>query len=586
MANNAQYTVQGKGTYDSKDAQEGLNDQSKATNELASSQEELDGRIKILQGSVGILGGALEGVVGTLALSSAVSKENVEAFQNAAVGAIAFADGASRTLTGVKDLQEGLTTLAKNSTVAARASKILGSAIKVATGPIGLAVAGIGAFIAILIALRDKIEVVGKVVDFFGGLFNKVVEAVGLGATETEKFQEAQAALVPGLEREVKLLEAQGASTEDLIEKQRELLTAKRNALKEGTDEYKNAQNELDVFNAKVDADEKKRQADKNKEYRDQLKERNATFKSELQNLQDEAADLEAKTDEDRLALEYERQLRDIDNLKITEEQKNTLRLQAEANYQTKVGDLKEQKKKEQDEKDLALEQERLANIEKLSQDDLVKYSQQLDDIYNLQLSAQDRELNAIQDKYFELEQYYKDDADALVAIETQKQAEITAVNEAAEAARRQLVMGTIDNIQGALTALFGESKAVASANVLIDAAQAAVGIIKNSQGTGPLAIAYQASQFALLAATTIASLRQINQAEPGSTQTPNIPKGVNTTPRGIAGGSFIGGTSGVPAGGIAGGGEPPIRAYVVTGEVTNGQIAESQIRRRRSLGG
>ena len=42
-----------------------------------------------------------------------------------------------------------------------------------------------------------------------------------------------------------------------------------------------------------------------------------------------------------------------------------------------------------------------------------------------------------------------------------------------------QVLNSTIDNFQGALASLFGESKAVASANVLIDAAQAGVGLIK-----------------------------------------------------------------------------------------------------------
>ena len=139
-----------------------------------------------------------------------------------------------------------------------------------------------------------------------------------------------------------------------------------------------------------------------------------------------------------------------------------------------------------------------------------------------------------------------------------------------------------IDNIQGALAALFGESKAVASANVLIDAAQAAVGIVNNSQKTGPFAIAYQATQFALLAATTIASLRQINQAEPGATGTPSIPRG--GTPQSVftAGTQTIAGATGTVA--PSGLQAQPMRAYVLSSDVANGLEANTLLRQRRQF--
>jgi hypothetical protein len=129
----------------------------------------------------------------------------------------------------------------------------------------------------------------------------------------------------------------------------------------------------------------------------------------------------------------------------------------------------------------------------------------------------------------------------------------------------------------------------------LIDAAQASVGIIASSQKfkdpTGTLAIIYQISQFALLAATTTAALRQINSAQPGSGGgTGGTPK-----PTPIGGGAFTGAlpgtgggvpTSGTPTTGTpAGGTGEPIRAYVVTQDVTNGQEAAAAINRRRRLG-
>ena len=117
----------------------------------------------------------------------------------------------------------------------------------------------------------------------------------------------------------------------------------------------------------------------------------------------------------------------------------------------------------------------------------------------------------------------------------------------------------------------------------MIDAAQAGVGIIKNSQTTGPFAIAYQATQFALLAATTVASLRQINSTEPGSGGSPNTPGGVGRIPTFGVGTTTIGG-------GVTATSTPsfstsaPVRAYVVTGDITNGQEAEALLNTRRQF--
>jgi len=160
------------------------------------------------------------------------------------------------------------------------------------------------------------------------------------------------------------------------------------------------------------------------------------------------------------------------------------------------------------------------------------------------------------------------------------------AITAAEENAKQMLLTQGIDNLQGALGALFQENKAVASANVLIDAAQAGVGIIKNSTTTGPFAIAYQATQFALLAATTAASLQQINSAEPGSAGTPNTPRpsGVPTTggtTDGLSGPGFnlglpqTGGTSGVTT----------LSAVVLAGDVTSAQAQDAAIRNRRRFG-
>jgi hypothetical protein len=556
--------------------------------------EALEGSIKVLDGAVNLVGGTLETVAGGLALTGALSKEQAEQFESAAIGAIAFADGAKRTLDGVVNLQEGFTKLAAGSKAAAVASRVLGTAIKVATGPIGIAVVAIGAIITILVKFKDSLGIVGDAIDFVTNGINKLTDAIGLTDTAAAKEIETNKKLAESQANKLELLKAEGADRETLVKKERELLKTRVKAEKEGSDEQKKAIQDLALFNAKVRGENAKADADAQKKRLDEAKKANDLYKDQLQKFADEEVNLLAKTDEEKLKIEFDRTIREINDLELSEARKAELRLQAEENYQIKVGQLKEEKLKEQAEKEAALQLQLDQAAQDKANQDIVNFSAQLDEIYNLQLTDQQRSLNAVQDKYSQLEEFYKDDAEALKAIAEQKENDITAIEEAGAAARRQIIGGTIDNFQGALTALFGESKAVASANVLIDAAQAAVGIIKNSQGTGPLAIAYQISQFALLAATTVASLRQINSAEPGSSGGGGFtaPK-----PTPVTGGAsiFTGalpGTGGTPTTGVPTQGSPtgggraePIRAYVIAQDVTTGQEADAAINRRRRLG-
>jgi len=507
--------------------------------------ESLEGSIKVLDGAVNLVGGSLETIAGGLALTGALSKEQAEQFEAAAVGAIAFADGAKRTLDGVVNLQEGFTKLAANSKAAALASRVLGTAIKVATGPIGIAVVAIGAIITILYKLKDSISVVGKAFEFFGNLFTKVTDAIGLTDSATEKLIETNKKRGEQLKFELDLLKAKGASEEELAKKERELLKANIAATKAGSEERKKAEQELQIFEAQVITDRQKRQDEANKKAAEKRK---------------EAAE-KKKAEEEKAAADA---------------------LKREQDFLKQLDDLRKE--------DEARQAQALTDI-----------NAAIDEYYQSRLTQEEREILAVQEKYFALQQAAGDNAEQLEVLKEAEQAALTDIEkkyskervkttEEEQKAKDQLINGTIDNFQGALTALFGESKAVASANVLIDAAQAAVGIIKNSQSTGPLAIAYQISQFALLAATTVASLRQINSAEPGSSGTPTTPK---PSPIG-GGGAFTGAlpgtggsvpTSGTPTTGTQGGRTEPIRAYVVTQDVTNGQEAAAAINRRRRLG-
>lgn len=460
------------------------------TDDASKSVERLENNIRTLDGAINLVGGSVEVLAGGLALSGALSEEQAEQFQTAAVGAIAFADGSKRAMEGIK-------TLSENTKIATMAQKAFGIATKIALGPIGLAIVAFGAIAAAVVFLKDKLEIANKVFNFFAGLVSKVADALGFAKTEAEKFREAQAELVDDREFELNLLKAQGAAIEDLIEKERELLQTKLNATKEGSEERMAAERELAIFEAKVITDRKARE-EKEAQRRKDAREKEAAAKKKARE----------------------------DDLKAAKEYREKLAAQEQKEYDEFVK--REEKKREEEKK-----------TQKARMD--------------AALARQKAE---------------KDAADA--AIEAEKKA---------QEFKQMAIQDGIDNLQGALGALFGESKAVASANVLIDAAQAGVGIIKNSQSTGPLAIAYQATQFALLAATTAASLRQINSTEPGDTTAPGTPR-----PGGIPLPQVTGGTATVTPSTQSS--TPPMRAYVVSGEVTSAQQAEAQINTRRTLNG
>ena len=85
-----------------------LNQTEQSADDLSDSLERQEARIKTLGGAINIVGGSVELLAGSLALSGVLTEEQVEQFEAAAVGAIAFADGAKRVFEGYKELSEGI----------------------------------------------------------------------------------------------------------------------------------------------------------------------------------------------------------------------------------------------------------------------------------------------------------------------------------------------------------------------------------------------------------------------------------------------------------------------------------------------
>ena len=263
----------------------------------------------------------------------------------------------------------------------------------------------------------------------------------------------------------------------------------------------------------------------------------------------------------------------------------------------TEVKGLRAEEKAAADEK-IKAEQEFAALQEKAASDFALQQSASLDKAYEMLLTDQQREINAVRDKYFALLQLDELSAEQRIALEEKQSAEIvaitkkttdatTALEKAAQDSKAAMVNQSIDAVQGALGAVFKNSKAVATANVIVDAAQAAVGIFKNSTSLPePFGSINRGIQLAALAATTVASIRNINAAEPTGGGSPpaaiTSPSAPSQPPQ-----FNVVGQGGVNqlAQSIGGQFNQPIRAYVVGQDVTTSQQLQRQRVRTATFG-
>lgn len=242
---------------------------------------------------------------------------------------------------------------------------------------------------------------------------------------------------------------------------------------------------------------------------------------------------------------------------------------------------------------------EELAKLERESLDAFNKaQGEALDKAYEMLLTDQQREVNAVQDKYFALLQLEELSGEERAALVEKQNAEVAAIEDkyakvridtekAVADAKAATINQSIDAVQGALGALFENSKAVATANVLIDAAQAAVGIFKSSSSLPePFGSINRGVQLAALAATAAASIRNINRAQPSATAaTPEVPT-PPTAPSAAPQFNIVG-QSGINqlAQSIGGQFQQPIRAYVVGQDVTTSQQLQRQRIRTATFG-
>ena len=549
--------------------------------------EKADGAIKLFAGS-------LQTAIGTLGILG-VESEAFSKFEEKAASAIAVG-------MGLKDMTEGFgkvfpKTMAKAVTSVQTFAKGTSKAL-IATG-VGAFVVVLGAIIANWDAIVKGVEKViassEGLTNFFNSVkrgFKAIFESIRpvleffdlyptLEEEMTQKAKENSEQRIKDIDNELKVRKASGEDTVDL---EREKLTKLRDLQEKGTQEYKDAQANLDAFEKGLIKEKTDRDNAEAQRKIDQAKTNNEAYLALQKTINDEELALAAKTEEDKLKLAYDNQIKEIDNLKVSEDKKTQLKLEALANYNTKKNEVLDQ----QAITDAAKEEERrLANEDTalaLKQEEAVTIQEE-----------RDAEIAATTLQYDRLIAAAKKKGEDTVALEKIKAAKIDKINKkAAEAqqaddeavaANKEAGMNqAVDAVQGALSSLFGESKAVASANVLVDAGQAAVGIIKSSTAIpAPFNIPFQVAQFAMLAATTTASLKQINTAQPGGGgsgagrrgATPQAPMGpTNTNAVNIQNIDEIQTQTTTPA----------VKAYVISGEVRNGTEADAKLAARRTL--
>lgn len=241
------------------------------TRELQKAEEAAKGftseeKFRAADGAIKLLGGSLASVVGTLGVLG-VETEAFGEFEKKAASAIAVA-------IGFKDIGEGISQLGPllgKAGTAIKGFSITTRQALIATG-VGAFVVALGTVIAYwdditsaVTKFGEKVPFVGKAIQGIKDAFDAIMDAARpvlefLGIMPDE-FERANAAviesnntLITSLEREIAVLEASGASAEEVYKKKKELLDAQLDNLKRNNadaEEIYKKETEIQVLEAK-----------------------------------------------------------------------------------------------------------------------------------------------------------------------------------------------------------------------------------------------------------------------------------------------------------------------------------------------
>ena len=240
----------GEATQDINQLDSALDQAAVSADDLSASLEKQEARIKTLGGAINIVGGSVEVLAGGLAVTGALTEEQAEQFETAAIGAIAFADGAKRVFEGYKELSEGIRAYGGAAKLARTAQAALNKTIL--ANPYVAAAAAVAAVTVAVIALisaQDDEEEQLKRLEIARERYNKQ-----LSIEETNRLALLKAQGLSGVELAKEELKA----AQDLYdEKQRAFVQAKRDnqfsdETAEARLEYIDAEGKLEIATQNV----------------------------------------------------------------------------------------------------------------------------------------------------------------------------------------------------------------------------------------------------------------------------------------------------------------------------------------------
>jgi hypothetical protein len=372
--------------------------------------KEFLGALGSLPGPVGMFAGSLDGAVNMLRNFTSFSFKDIKSQLGglgADFGKIIKNIG---NLTGISKLYAATNVLVSNSLKAVGVSAStsskgvqLFSKALIATG-IGALVVGLG----LLIANFDKVkkvvlnlipglaqvgEIIGKLVDTFTDFIGVTNAAERAEAKRQATFAKAKAntdIVNKGIEREIELLKAKGATQEEIDKKQKQIIQNELRDLRLATNEkglligeqatqYKDLQNQLAVIDetAKTKQREKdtkasEEKAAKNKQANDKIIADNKSADDTLLNLQRENSALLIEDDRKRQDQELSNQKKaeedKIKLLNISIEKRNLILEQIDVKYNAKQKEINNKRKeddiKSEKEFNIKVEEVRLAAIQ------------------------------------------------------------------------------------------------------------------------------------------------------------------------------------------------------------------------------
>lgn len=538
-------------------------------------------KVKAFQGSIDVLGGSIAGVTGAVGLLG-VESEEFDKLTARAASAIAFASGIKQASDGAIALSQSLSKSAKAQKAFAAAQKLVNSGL--GKFKIALAATGIGAIVVavgLLVANFDKVSAAIKnfigrskiltgIVDTARNAFNSFVDAIrpalewlGLMPDAAERAEiatrELAATTASAAEKELALLQARGASAEEIYNKEIELINAKIAATEDETEAE-----DLRFQKQLIIAKEEKRLADEKEAQRKAAADKRKADKAQ--------ADAEAEAEKQK-AIDDEKAR--VDGIAAI------------------LADFREK------ERDLAA-QTQLQKVE-------LEETRKLEDLERL--NATEAEKQAIRDYYAKLK-IDAEKADSEASVENAKKEADDKIAAAlaekeARVAIEQAKFGILAQFGGLLGELAGENKELQIAAVIAQQA-AAIGQIVSATG---LANAKAVAASPLTFGQPWVTINTISAGLSIATAVASAVKSIQqikaTAGKGGGGGGSAAGASRLPSAGAgAAGGSPleeftpagtspealgqtqTVRAYVVGGEVTSTQEAEAKINNRRTLTG